>query len=81
MNRGNENNLPLVSPPAIRVGPIVTPGTNETISIVIPLSAQLTTMAGQKVNKNPKECNKDPKQTTTATNTTRRYSRLEKVFQ
>ncbi|XP_032663184.1 zinc finger protein 626-like [Odontomachus brunneus] len=71
MSRGNENTLPLVTPPTIRVGPIVTPGTNETISIVIPLSAQLTTMASQKVNKNPKDCSKDSKQTSTSANTTR----------
>ncbi|KAG7211801.1 hypothetical protein KM043_011032 [Ampulex compressa] len=62
MSRGNDNGISLATPPAIHVGPIVTPGTNETISIVIPLSAQLATVSGQKAeNKSCKDCNKDAK--------------------
>lgn len=77
MSRSNAGNaLSLASPPAIHVGPIVTgPGSNETISIVIPLSnAHLTTMANQqKIDKNCKDCGKDTKQqATTAANPTRR---------
>lgn len=53
----NENGLSLATPPAIHVGPIVNPSTNETISIVIPLSAQLTTVTNQKVEKPCKDCN------------------------
>lgn len=55
--------MSLATPPAIHVGPIMTPGSNETISIVIPLSAQLATVSGQKVEKAPcKDCGKDTKQ-------------------
>ncbi|XP_011168927.1 zinc finger protein 782 [Solenopsis invicta] len=61
MSRNNESGMSLATSPAIHVGPIVTPGSNETISIVIPLSAQLTTMASQKVDKNYKDSVKDPK--------------------
>ncbi|XP_015435116.1 PREDICTED: zinc finger protein 567-like [Dufourea novaeangliae] len=59
MSRSNENGLSLASPPAIHVGPIVNPGTNETISIVIPLSAQLATVGGQKLEKPCRDCNRD----------------------
>jgi len=61
MSRSNESGISLATPPAIHVGPIVTPGSNETISIVIPLSAQLTTMANQKVDKNSKDYGSDTK--------------------
>ncbi|XP_018048418.1 PREDICTED: zinc finger protein 569-like [Atta colombica] len=61
MSRSNESSISLATPPAIHVGPIVTPGSNETISIVIPLSAQLTTMASQKVDKNSKDYGSDTK--------------------
>ncbi|XP_031831930.1 uncharacterized protein LOC116426730 isoform X1 [Nomia melanderi] len=66
MSRSNENGLSLATPPAIHVGPIVNPGTNETISIVIPLSAQLATVSGQKMDNKPscKDCTKDAKPTT-----------------
>ncbi|XP_036142680.1 zinc finger protein 782 [Monomorium pharaonis] len=63
MSKSNENGITLATPPpAIHVGPIVTPS-NETISIVIPLSTQqLTTMASQKVDKRDcKDCGKDTK--------------------
>jgi len=73
MSRSNENGISLATPPAIHVGPIVTPGSNETISIVIPLSAQLTTMASQKVDKNCKDCGKDAKRPVPVANPTRRY--------
>lgn len=66
MSRSGESGISLATPPAIHVGPIVTPGSNETISILIPLSAQLTTMASQKVDKNCKDCSKDAKQSTAA---------------
>ncbi|XP_076761451.1 uncharacterized protein LOC143429658 [Xylocopa sonorina] len=62
MSRNNENGISLATPPAIHVGPIVNPGTNETISIVIPLSAQLATVTSQKIEKSCKDCNKDAKQ-------------------
>ncbi|KAL0113423.1 hypothetical protein PUN28_012525 [Cardiocondyla obscurior] len=66
MSKSNESGISLATPPAIHVGPIVTPGSNETISIVIPLSAQLTTtMASQKVNKNSKDSNKETKRPVT----------------
>ena len=43
---GNEiKTMTLTNSPAIHVGPIITPGTNETISIVIPLTAQITTLS------------------------------------
>ncbi|KAL2720234.1 zinc finger protein 431-like [Vespula squamosa] len=62
-NNNNNNNMSLTTPPAIHVGPIITPGSNETISIVIPLSAQLATVSGQKVEKvSCKDCGKDAKQ-------------------
>ncbi|XP_029053171.1 zinc finger protein 180-like [Osmia bicornis bicornis] len=61
MSRNNENGISLATPPAIHVGPIVNPGTNETISIVIPLSAQLATVTSQKIEKSCKDCNKDTK--------------------
>ncbi|XP_072763079.1 uncharacterized protein [Anoplolepis gracilipes] len=67
MSRNSESGISLATPPAIHVGPIVTPGSNETISILIPLSAQLTTMASQKVDKNCKDCSKDAKQSTATT--------------
>lgn len=41
-----ELNVSIVAPSTIHVGPIVTGGCNETISIVIPLSAQLVEMFG-----------------------------------
>ncbi|XP_053984648.1 zinc finger protein 135-like [Hylaeus anthracinus] len=62
MSRSNENGIALATPPAIHVGPIVNPITNETISIVIPLSAQLATVTNQKVDKSCKDCTKDAKQ-------------------
>ncbi|XP_043250082.1 zinc finger protein 605-like [Colletes gigas] len=62
MSRNNENGISLATPPAIHVGPIVNPSTNETISIVIPLSAQLATVTNQKIEKPCKDCNKDAKQ-------------------
>ncbi|TGZ37770.1 POZ-, AT hook-, and zinc finger-containing protein 1 [Temnothorax longispinosus] len=71
MSRNNESGISLATPPAIHVGPIVTPGSNETISIVIPLSAQLTTMASQKADKNCKDCGKDTKRPVPAANPTR----------
>ncbi|XP_034942428.1 zinc finger protein 98-like [Chelonus insularis] len=37
--------ITIAAPPAIHLGPIVNPVSNETISIVIPLSAQLATVA------------------------------------
>ena len=37
--------MALTNSPAIHVGPIITPGSNETISIVIPLSAHLTNLS------------------------------------
>lgn len=61
MSRHNENGISLATPPAIHVGPIVNPGTNETISIVIPLSAQLATVTSQKIDKSCKDCQKDAK--------------------
>lgn len=76
MSRSGESGISLATPPAIHVGPIVTPGSNETISIVIPLSAQLTTMASQKIDKNCKDCSKDAKQST-ATNPARRNDRTK----
>lgn len=63
MSRGNDNGISLATPPAIHVGPIVNPSTNETISIVIPLSAQLATVSSQKVEKSCKDCGKDAKPT------------------
>jgi len=79
MSRNNESSVSLATPPAIHVGPIVTPGSKETI-IVIPLSAQLTTMASQKIEKNCKDYSKDVKQPAT-TNTTRRYKKqLNLIF-
>ncbi|KAL6424470.1 hypothetical protein ACFW04_009907 [Cataglyphis niger] len=69
MSRSGESGISLATPPAIHVGPIVTPGSNETISIVIPLSAQLTTMTNQKVYKNCTDCTKDAKQSTTCSTT------------
>lgn len=36
--------LSLTNPGALHLGPLLTPGNNETISIVIPLSAQLATL-------------------------------------
>lgn len=63
MSKNNENGISLTTPPAIHVGPIVNPGTNETISIVIPLSAQLATVTSQKIEKSCKDCTKqDTKQ-------------------
>ncbi|XP_076294075.1 uncharacterized protein LOC143215653 [Lasioglossum baleicum] len=59
MSRGSENGLSLATPPAIHVGPIVNPGTNETISIVIPLSAQLATVSSQKIEKPCKDCTRE----------------------
>ncbi|XP_012219497.1 zinc finger protein OZF-like isoform X1 [Linepithema humile] len=76
MSRSNESSISLATPPAIHVGPIVTPGSNETISIVIPLSAQLTTMANQKVDKNCKDCSKDTKRPA-ATNPNRKNDRTK----
>ncbi|XP_012140933.1 uncharacterized protein LOC100875744 isoform X2 [Megachile rotundata] len=61
MSGRNENGISLTTPPAIHVGPIVNPGTNETISIVIPLSAQLATVTSQKIEKSCKDCRKDSK--------------------
>ncbi|XP_020300163.1 oocyte zinc finger protein XlCOF6-like [Pseudomyrmex gracilis] len=71
MSRSNESSVSLATPPAIHVGPIVTPGSHETISIVIPLAAQVTTMATQKVE--TKNCNDCPKNVkpSVATNRTR----------
>ncbi|XP_043587513.1 zinc finger protein 567-like [Bombus pyrosoma] len=62
MSKNNENGISLATPPAIHVGPIVNPGTNETISIVIPLSAQLATVTSQKIEKSCKDYTKDGKQ-------------------
>lgn len=42
-----EEVVSFVAPSTIHVGPIVTGGSNETISIVIPLSAQLISMFGE----------------------------------
>lgn len=67
MSRGTDNGISLATPPAIHVGPIVNPSTNETISIVIPLSAQLATVSSQKVEKSCKDCSKDTKPPTTNT--------------
>ncbi|OAD52944.1 hypothetical protein WN48_11190 [Eufriesea mexicana] len=68
MSKNNENGISLATPPAIHVGPIVNPGTNETISIVIPLSAQLATVTSQKIEKSCKDCNKDVKQSSNNSN-------------
>lgn len=57
MSKNNENGISLATPPAIHVGPIVNPGTNETISIVIPLA----TVTSQKIENSCKDCNKDAK--------------------
>lgn len=59
MSRNPETGISLATPPAIHVGPILNPGTNETISIVIPLSAQLATVPGPKIEKPCKDCVKD----------------------
>ena len=68
----NENGISLATPPAIHVGPIVNPTTNETISIVIPLSAQLTTVSSQKIEKPCKDCNsKEAKQPHASSNVSR----------
>ncbi|XP_017798891.1 PREDICTED: zinc finger protein 681-like isoform X1 [Habropoda laboriosa] len=67
MSRNNENGISIATPPAIHVGPIVNPNTNETISIVIPLSAQLATVTSQKIEKTCKDCNKDGKQSSNNT--------------
>lgn len=64
MSRNIENGISLATPPAIHLGPIVNPGTNETISIVIPLSAQLATVTSQKIEKSCRDCSKDAKQST-----------------
>ncbi|XP_076231437.1 uncharacterized protein LOC143177430 [Calliopsis andreniformis] len=70
MSRSNENGISLATPPAIHVGPIVNPTTNETISIVIPLSAQLATVSSQKIERPCKDCNtKNAKQTSTSSST------------
>ncbi|XP_058795197.1 zinc finger protein 726-like isoform X2 [Phymastichus coffea] len=37
--------LSLTNPPALHLGPLLTPGANDTISIVIPLSAQLASLS------------------------------------
>ncbi|XP_015596236.1 zinc finger protein 510 [Cephus cinctus] len=66
---GNEEPMALTTPPAIHVGPIVTPGSNETISIVIPLSAQLTTVASQSTDQSCKDCGKDMKKSATPSTT------------
>lgn len=58
--------MSLTTPPAIHVGPILTPGSNETISIVIPLSAQLTTVSSQVSEQSCKDCGKDIEQQTVA---------------
>lgn len=47
MSSTDSERLKLGGSSAIHVGPIVTSGSNETISIVIPLSAQVATVGGQ----------------------------------
>ncbi|XP_012283937.1 zinc finger protein 502 isoform X2 [Orussus abietinus] len=55
MSANDSEAISLATPSAIHVGPIVTPGSNETISIVIPLSAQLTTVTNEGNEKPCKE--------------------------
>ncbi|XP_066590381.1 myoneurin-like isoform X2 [Prorops nasuta] len=62
MSKIETNGIAMASPPAIHLGPIVTPGTNETFSIVIPLNAQMTTITNDKPDKSCKDCGKDNKQ-------------------
>lgn len=61
MSRNVDTGISLATPPAIHVGPILNPNTNETISIVIPLSAQLTTVSNQRIEKSCRDCGKDTK--------------------
>ncbi|KAL6254890.1 hypothetical protein P5V15_014232 [Pogonomyrmex californicus] len=77
MSRCNESGISLATPPTIHVGPIVTPGSNETISIVIPLSAQLTSMTSQKIDKNYKDCSKDTKRPVVANSRSLRNDRTK----
>ncbi|XP_046466907.1 oocyte zinc finger protein XlCOF6 [Neodiprion pinetum] len=71
MSATDSEKIKLGGSSAIHVGPIVTSGSNETISIVIPLSAQVSTLASQVTTEEARssacnDCGKDYPATATA---------------
>jgi hypothetical protein len=60
MSGSQSSAMSLANPSAIHLGPILTPGSNETISIVIPLSAQLATLSRNAAVQQQVVCKQEP---------------------
>lgn len=60
MSGGQSGAMSLANPSAIHLGQILAPGSNETISIVIPLSAQLATLSRNAAVQQQVVCKQEP---------------------
>lgn len=64
MSGSHSGAMSLANPPAIHLGQILAPGTNETISIVIPLSAQLASLSRNAAIQHQVVCKQEPVENT-----------------